>query len=122
MNISCGTDIVKIERMENIKNNHFLLNKIFHVKEIIYLESQNMNLESIAGMYAAKEAFLKAMHMGINAYSLKDIIILHEENGAPYFTFQNELLKKVENITFSLSISHDGEYAISFVIATPLSP
>ena len=33
------------------------------------------------------------------------------------FNLHQELKKKVKNITFSLSISHDHNYAIAFVVA-----
>jgi holo-[acyl-carrier-protein] synthase len=97
-----GTDIVKISRIEDcIKNEHFLHN-VFTKNEIEYCK----NAESFAGLFAGKEAYLKAIESGIDR-RLDTLEILHKDNGKPYFN-------SIENC--DLSISHDGEYAIATVI------
>lgn len=103
-----GIDIVKIDRFKELINNETFLNKNFNNNEIKYI---NNNITTLAGLYSCKEAFLKALKKGINNYSLKDIEILHDDNKAPYIIFHNDL--KIDNI--SVSISHDGDYAISIV-------
>lgn len=113
--ISNGVDIVKIDRFNNIKENNTLLNNIFNNNEITYLEKRKYNTHTIAGMFAAKEAFLKSIKKGINDYSLKDIEISHNEDNAPFIILHNILNEKFKNNKFSLSISHDGDYAVAFV-------
>lgn len=108
--ISNGVDIIKIDRFNSLKNNSSFMNSIFSEKEIEYINYHNSNTHTIAGMYAAKEAFLKALKKGINNHSLKDIEISHDDNNAP-FIISN--IGDTNNI--SLSISHDSEYAIAFV-------
>lgn len=100
MNI--GTDIVKISRIEkSIESEHFKTS-VFTENEIKYCKKA----ESFAGIFAAKEAYLKALGTGINC-KLNTIEIAHFENGKPY-------LSNIPNS--DLSISHDGEYAIAVVI------
>ena len=111
---SNGIDIVKIERFDTLKNNSSLMKSIFTENEIKYINSRNNNSSTIAGLYAAKEAFLKAIKKGINDYSLKDIEISHDNNNAPFIILNNLLKDKYSN--YSVSISHDGEYAIASVI------
>ena len=106
--ISNGIDIVKIDRFKDLVNNETFMNKNFNENEIKYI---NNNIQTLAGLYAAKEAFLKALKKGINNYSLKDIEIVHDDNKAPSFIFHNNF--NIDNV--SVSISHDGEYAISIV-------
>lgn len=106
-----GVDLVHIKRFENIKENKALLNKIFTQNEIDYIVKRNYNLHTIAGMFASKEAFIKALKIGLE-YDLKQIEINHEENGNPYI----KILNDKNNYKTSLSISHDGDYCISFVI------
>lgn len=97
-----GTDIVKISRIEkSIQNEHFKKG-VFTDNEIAY----SKNAESFAGMFAAKEAYLKALGTGINC-KMNTVEIGHLPTGKPY-------LVNVENS--DLSISHDGEYAIATVI------
>ena len=109
--ISNGIDIVKISRFKNLINDKFFMNKNFNEKEIKYI---NNNIETLAGLYASKEALLKALKKGINNYNLKDIEVIHDSNKAPSFIFYNEL-EKLNINSISLSISHDGDYAIAIV-------
>lgn len=75
---------------------------VFSEKEIEYCKTP----ESFAGIFAAKEAYFKALGSGINK-RLCELQILHNEKGSPYIC-------GVEKS--DVSISHDGEYAISTVI------
>ena len=124
-----GVDIIRVERIKGLaakdKNN-----KVFTKKEREYadLKVGEVNLynndfspvhRTLAGMYAAKEAFLKAIGTGIGGeLSLSDIEILHDEMGKPFISknekIQNMLLRKAI-IFVDLSISHDGEYVIAVV-------
>lgn len=110
-----GVDIVKTNRFNDIENNTTLLNNIFNVNEIEYIKKRNYNINTIAGLFSAKEAFLKAIKKGINNYSLKDIEISHNEDNAPFIVLHNSLKTKYNENSFSLSISHDGDYVVAFV-------
>ena len=107
-----GIDLIKIDRFNNLINNDRFMNDNFNINEIKYI---NNNTQTLAGLFSAKEALLKALKKGINNYSLKDIEIIHDENKAPSFIFHNEL-EYLNSSNISLSISHDGEYAISVVL------
>lgn len=109
--VSNGIDLIKINRFESLINNNNFMNNNFNNNEIKYI---NNNIETLAGLFAAKEALLKALKKGINDYNIKDIEIVHDSNKAPYFIFHNEL-EKLNNSNISLSISHDGDYAIAIV-------
>ncbi len=99
---SIGTDIVKISRIEkSVKSDHFL-KRVFTQKEREYAKKA----ESLAGIFACKEAYLKALGTGIDR-PLNEIEILHTEKGKPY-------VNGVDNC--DVSISHDGEYAIAAAI------
>lgn len=119
MKINNGIDIIYIPKIQKILTPH-ILNKLFTSNEQEYFQKKNMSLETIAGFFAAKEAFLKSLNQGVDFCKMTDIEIYHDKNGSPYFKFHQELKKKVKNITFSLSISHDHNYAIASVIALSL--
>ncbi len=114
--MSNGVDLVLISRFESIKNNKRFLDNNFLESEITYMEKCSWNAATAAGIFAAKEAFLKAIKKGINNYSLKDIEVLHNDDGAPYIVLHSELLQLVDSNNICLSISHDGDYAIAFVL------
>ena len=110
--MNVGIDMVKIDRFVRLKDNSTFFNKVFCENEIKYLEKKNFNTSTIAGMFALKEAFLKALKKGLDLCPLNDIEICHDENGAPFIKLHNEL-KKLDVKEMSVSISHDGDYAIS---------
>lgn len=111
--MNCGIDMVQIDRFNNISST--FMNKYFSINEINYINSKGNNSETIAGIYAAKEAFLKSIGVAFNKYSLKEIEILHD-NGKPYFNINEQIKKEIDKPNFSLSISHEDKYAIAFVI------
>lgn len=97
-----GSDIVLIPRIKKSIESSRFLEEVFTPCERSYCKSA----ESFAGIFAAKEAFFKALGTGINK-RLNSVEILHGENGKPYFA-------GVENC--DVSISHDGDYAFAVVI------
>ncbi len=108
-----GIDIVNIKRIEKMieKFGDKALNRFLSPTEIKLLKSP----QSIAGYWAAKEAFSKAIGTGIGKEcNFLDIEILKNEKNKPYFS--NETLKKFNLKNADLSISHDGDYAIAAVI------
>ncbi len=75
-------------------------------------------IESIAGFWAAKEACAKALKCGIGKeLSFQDIYISKDSKNAPFLTLSDEKLKYFNISSFSLSISHDGGFAIAVVVA-----
>lgn len=64
----------------------------------------------LAGRWAAKEAFSKALGTGLVGISFQDIEILKDEMGAPLVT-QSPFEGKIH-----LSISHSGNYVQASVI------
>ena len=102
--IRIGCDIVDIKRIEKLKRDSLL--KIFYESEI-----KNKSNESIAGLIAVKESCRKVFNM----LEWKDIVIKKMKTGKPVLNINSHKIK--ENIISSdLSISHDGNYAISAVI------
>lgn len=94
-------------RLINKLENEKFLNKILTPKELVLfneLKLEERKLEFLAGRFACKEAYSKAMGLGIGKIDFLDVEVLKDELGAPIS----------EQGTFS--ISHDGEYAIAVVI------
>lgn len=117
MNITCGTDIIEVKRIEKAiktKKNGFL-KRVFTEKEIEYCESKNaIKYESYAARFAGKEAVLKAVCNFLDSkYDINwlDIEILNGKQGRPYVMLNREKIK--ENIEIDISLSHIKEYAIA---------
>ena len=118
-----GIDIVKISRIaEALKKSGFVSRILTDAeKEYAYNKSGAVLQEStIAGLFAAKEAILKALRVGItNGFGFLDIEISYEANGAPVVKISKKLQKKLEEFSsnsVTVSISHDGEYATAIAM------
>lgn len=111
-----GIDIVKISRFQKMLNGN--LSKIFTDYEIEYIKSKGVNsIQTVAGLFACKESVLKALGLGIfsSQLFLKDIEIRHK-NGKPQVEITPKLFHYINNLglcDIKVSISHDGDYAIS---------
>ena len=119
MNITCGTDIIEIERIkESIENiGEKFLKRVFTDKEIEYCESKKAKkYQHYAGRFAAKEAAFKAISKILkDKYSVcwKDFEVINDEQGRPYLTLYNVDTTKIESI--DVSISHCKLYATANV-------
>lgn len=118
MKISCGTDIIEIDRIkssiENIGDK--FLTKIYTNKEIEYCESRKAKkYQHYAARFAAKEAIFKALSTKIRwSYNWTDFEILNNKNGKPNVV----LINKIENLEdIDISISHCKKYAVATAIA-----
>ncbi len=110
-----GTDIIQIQRIENLleKFGDTFKTKFLNESEIILAK----RTESIAGFWAAKEAIAKALGCGIGAeLSFHDIILSKNHKGAPSFLLSDKAQNIHQIKTSSLSISHDSGFAIAVVI------
>lgn len=115
-----GVDIVRIERIKKLIENANFLERCFSAPERAYFATKGYKPETIAGLFAAKEAFSKAIGTGIRDFKLADVQILHTDLGKPYLALIGTAqIAAAENGfgDFHLSISHDGDYAIATVIA-----
>lgn len=119
MNI--GTDIVHIERIDSLvhKYGSRFKTRFLSDKEI----KASRKIESVAGLWAAKEAVAKAIGCGIGAkLNFHDIIIAKDHKGAPYFKLSKEAQKVHQIESSSLSISHDGGFAIAVAVVISVTP
>ena len=117
MQITCGTDIIEIERIkESIENlGEKFLNRIYTQKEIEYCESKkSQKYQHYAARFAAKEAIFKAISKELkDKYEIgwKDMEILNDEQGRPQVKIKGV---QIENI--DISISHCKDYAVAMVV------
>lgn len=99
-----GIDLVFLPEFEK-KFKNLALEKVFTPFEL----SQNKTKESLAGVFAAKEAFFKAIGKKEDWLS---VWIEKNKNGKPQL--KTLLLNKKQKV--DVSISHAGDYAIGIVM------
>lgn len=120
MKITCGTDIIEIERVkESIENvGTKFIERVYTEKEIEYCESRKkQKYQHYAGRFAAKEAAFKAISKILDdKYSIcwKDFETINDGQGRPSIILHNINTEKIESI--DVSISHCKEYAIANVV------
>jgi len=112
-----GTDIIQISRIEKlIKRYGIKFKQRYLSKQEIAMARKT---ETLAGLWAAKEAISKALGCGIcEKLAFHDIIVAKDDRGAPYFALTKEAQKMHKIKSSSLSISHDGGFAIAVVALT----
>ncbi len=115
--VGIGVDTIEIARFQkSIKNPRFL-KKVYGEEEIKLLSQKH--LESYAGNFAVKEAFVKALGVGFTKINPNDIEVLREKNNKPYIKINKkikEALKEVDGEFIHISISHDKRSAMAFCI------
>lgn len=120
MKISCGTDIVSIERIKKAIERHGdkFLNTVYTEDEIKYcLEHEASKYEHFAARFAAKEAAFKAttkIFDNEKNVDWKKIEVLKNEDGRPDIYFKNIESKRIESI--DISLSHSDEFAVATVV------
>ncbi len=104
-----GIDIVDITRVTKTieRYGERFLDKVFTAEEIRYAKGKRRTGETLAGHFAAKEAFIKAFGKSL---PWKDIEV-HHKDGKPFINFRGKRYNGV-------SISHERSYAVSVVNIT----
>ena len=122
MEITCGIDIIEIDRIKECIEplNEKFKEKIYTEKEIIYSESKNnQKYQHYAVRFATKEAVFKAISKFLDdkfEISWKDIEITNDETGRPKVKIYHEISKKIDKI--DISMSHCKQYAVANVVIT----
>ena len=109
-----GIDLIKLERMKRMMERFGdkSLQKFLSSDEIKLVKSHR----TAAGFWAAKEACSKALGTGIGSEcSFFDISISKTPKGAPILKLSEKLIQNFKIKNNSLSITHDGDYAIAVV-------
>ena len=117
-----GTDIVSIERIQNIlnKNKDGFINRVLTDHEKALFTNKADSAAFCAKRFAAKEAFSKALGTGIGrVVSFQDLTVRSNEHGKPYFMPSEKLRLYLQEKGIKhghLSISDESQNALAFVV------
>ena len=114
-----GVDMVEIERMDDSHMRDYVINRLFHPAEIESIpQPEQRKKEYLASRFAAKEAFVKALHVGFREISPKDIGIISDELGKPMFVYTDKVVSLLPQgfRSVHVTISHEKNNAIAFVV------
>lgn len=106
LDLRLGTDLVFLPRfVDKVDDDKFIKRILTKNERNIFktITNKRLRLEFLAGRYACKEAYAKAIGTGIGKLDFLDVEVLRNDFGAP-----------VSEVG-QFSISHDGDYL--FVVA-----
>jgi len=109
-----GIDLIKTSRMNRLieRFGDKALQKFLSSNEIQLVK----NYKTASGFWAVKEATSKALGVGIGSEcGFHDISISKSQKGAPQIELAKHITQKYNIKDTSVSITHDGEYAIAVV-------
>ena len=117
-----GVDIVKVDRIERAVERwgYRFLKRIFTAAEIERCQRRARPAQCLALRFAAKEAFAKALGLGMRkGLRWRDIEVVHDHLGKPDLLLHNQaqrLLEAVEARKTWLSLSDERESALAVVV------
>ena len=121
--LGIGVDIIQNSRIKKAIKNKSFVSRIFSKSEITNSKKKNNKTNYFAKRFAAKEAFIKSIGIGIRkGINFKDIYVINDKLGKPNIKFSNKvnnlIVKKLKTRNFDifLSLSDEQNYSIAFVV------
>lgn len=118
-----GVDVVEIARIvRSIERVPSFLNRVYTERELQLADDCKgiRRNEFLAGRFAAKEAALKALQVGVGELSwLKEVEVVYGLNGSPKLSFSGTIAEMAAENGLSdwqISISHEGNLVVAFVL------
>ena len=117
-----GVDLVHIGRIEKVLNkwgNRFV-QRVFTNEEIQFCNNRAFPTSSFAIRFAAKEAFSKAIGLGMRrGIRWRDFEIFHYPGGRPGLRLMgmaSEFCQEKKIVGFHLSLTDEGDYSVATVV------
>jgi len=121
MVIGVGVDVVDVERFRtSLARTPTMRRRIFTAPELEYVAPKADPVPSLAARFAAREAVMKAMGLGLGAFGFHDVSVRIDDAGVPRLlvTGQAARLATEKGIdAWHLSLAHDGGVSMAMVVA-----
>ena len=119
--LGVGIDLVDVERFRtSLQRTPSMRERMFTAGERAYAETANDPTERYAARFAAKEAVMKAMGVGLGAFGFHDVEVLRDEGGRPSLRVVGaaELLAVERGVgRWQISLTHTATSAGAVVVA-----
>jgi len=120
MILGIGIDLTEIKKIEESIQSEAFVRRVFTTVEMQSVEQYRNKAEHLAGKFATKEAFMKAIGAGIRQEVwFTQIEVLNDELGKPQVQVRGEAGKRLGVLgakQIHVSISHSGGMAVALVI------
>jgi holo-[acyl-carrier protein] synthase len=116
-----GIDAVDLPRFRRVlERRPTIVERVFTPGELAYAEASTDPAPHLAARFAAKEAVLKALGVGIGAVGWRDMEVLRSDGGAPSLSLTGRAadLGQRRGVTrWHVSLSHTDTVAVASVVA-----
>ncbi|MBU8913519.1 MAG: holo-ACP synthase [Spirochaetales bacterium] len=120
MILGIGIDLLQVRRMDRWVDQPGLLARFFHPGELEDARRRGKSMAlSLAVRYSAKEALGKAMGIGVQEFSLKEVQVVNNKLGKPEILLHGKALESLRRFGGSkihLSLSHELDNAVAMVV------
>jgi holo-[acyl-carrier protein] synthase len=119
--IGIGVDVVEIERFRrSLARTPSMRERLFTPIELAYVAPQADPVPSLAARFAAREAVMKSLGLGLGAFGFHDVWVERAESGAPSLAFAGtaaRLAHEAGVTRWHISLTHSELVAVAYVIA-----
>ena len=120
--IGVGIDVVDIERFRvSLARTPSMRERLFTQVELDYVAPKADPVPSLAARFAAREAVMKAMGLGLGAFGFHDVWVdVDGSTGAPHLCVDGAAKRLATERgvhAWHLSLAHDGGVATAMVVA-----
>ena len=120
--IGVGTDLVEVDRfrLAMARRGERFSQRLFSDAERDYAGRHRDPAPRLAARFAAKEAVMKALGVGLGAFKLRDVEVRRVRGGAPAVALSGRAaaLARERGVTaWHLSLTHTESMAMAFAIA-----
>jgi holo-[acyl-carrier protein] synthase len=119
--IGIGVDVVEIERFRrSLERTPTMRERLFTASELAYVAPKSDPVPSLAARFAAREAVMKSLGLGLGAFGFHDVWVERAESGVPSLAFAGRAAALAADAgvrRWHLSLTHSDLVAVAYVMA-----
>ena len=119
--IGIGVDVVEIERFRrSLERTPTMRARLFTAVELEYVAAKADPVPSLAARFAAREAVMKTLGLGLGAFGFHEVWVERAPSGAPSLAITGraaELATSAGVTRWHLSLTHSDLVAVAYVVA-----
>jgi holo-[acyl-carrier protein] synthase len=119
--VGIGIDVVDIERFRrSLRRTPSMRTRLFTRVELEFVAAQADPAPSLAARFAAREAAMKALGLGLGAFGFHDVWVERASSGAPSLAVTGTAAQLAADAGVSrwhLSLTHSDLVAAAYVVA-----
>lgn len=119
--VGIGVDAVELDRFAlMLERTPSTRDRLFTIEEIEYAASFVDPVPSLAARFAAREATMKSLGVGLGAFGFHDVWVRRNSSGQPTLMVEGvalDLARSLGVVQWNVSLTHTSTIAIAYVVA-----